>query len=498
MGFWSKRLTSHDVVTVSDKSETDGQGDDGDLPQRNIGLGADSLASGPSGVHSSPDTDGVTDIVSTVGEGCGTGSDDLNEGVEVLDLVRVLRCMCVHTFHAATFRSSKHTDLRAVNIVRHAVQSSDNDLCREADESSLHVVKLVDGSSSELVVVKSAHGPAQRCLLLSQLSVVLLAGVGKQYAVGFARVFVFMSGRGPLLRRSLGIQGGNFLGIVVEYRSFGLDIGSRALDVAGVLDDSVVGYLGELGIRRSSSAEERGTLDDIPDLEGVVLLDDLAVDEGNEEQGREDEQTESDSEGDAGNVPTRLVSQTKSRRSLVDDRQGADGTGDQEEDRRGPDSPAHGVLADVHGVLDEREDDRAEDARRNRCHAEAGEDGSQAGAVVPSPLNLAGADCGNTNTCDGGNERVCRGNVGRVACAPHDPDSSTGGRASECEKLDTGVSVECSDGNDSVLDGGGSPGSDCEGSGDFKDQAEDHGLLVGDGAGGNTGGPGVGDIVCES
>ena len=29
MGFWSKRLTSHDVVTVSDKSETDGQGDDG-------------------------------------------------------------------------------------------------------------------------------------------------------------------------------------------------------------------------------------------------------------------------------------------------------------------------------------------------------------------------------------------------------------------------------------------------------------------------------------
>ena len=110
---------------------------------------------------------------------------------------------------------------------------------------------------------------------------------------------------------------------------------------------------------------------------------------------------------------------------------------------------------------------------------------------------LLAVDCGNTNTCDGGNERVCRGDVGGVACTPHDPDSSTGRRASECEKLDTGVSVECGDGDDSVLDGGGSPGSDCEGSGDFKDQAEDHGLLVGDGAGGNTGGPGVGDIICE-
>lgn len=194
-----EELTSHDVVTVSDETETDSQGNDSDLPQGHISLSAHSLASRPSRVHGSPDTDSVSDIVSTVRERCGTGGDDLNERVEVLNLVGVLRSMCVDTFHAATFRGSEDTDLSTVDVVRHTVQSSDNDLGRKTDKSCLHVVKLVDGTCTELVVVQSAHGPAQRCLLLSQLSVVLLASVGKENAVGFARVLVFLDGRRSLL-----------------------------------------------------------------------------------------------------------------------------------------------------------------------------------------------------------------------------------------------------------------------------------------------------------
>ena len=38
-------LTLHDVVTVSDETEADSQGDDSDLPQGHISLGADSLTS---------------------------------------------------------------------------------------------------------------------------------------------------------------------------------------------------------------------------------------------------------------------------------------------------------------------------------------------------------------------------------------------------------------------------------------------------------------------
>lgn len=116
-----RKLTSHDVVTVSDETETDGQSDDSDLPQGHICLGADSLASGPSRVHSSPDTNSITNVVSTVGERRGAGSDDLNEGVKVFDLVRVLRSVLVHAFHATALRSSKHTDLSAVDIVGHAI-----------------------------------------------------------------------------------------------------------------------------------------------------------------------------------------------------------------------------------------------------------------------------------------------------------------------------------------------------------------------------------------
>ena len=72
-------LTLHNVVTVSDETETDSQGNDGNLPQGHISLSADSLTGRPSRVHGSPDTDSVADIVGTVSEGSGTGGDDLNE-----------------------------------------------------------------------------------------------------------------------------------------------------------------------------------------------------------------------------------------------------------------------------------------------------------------------------------------------------------------------------------------------------------------------------------
>lgn len=137
----------------------------------------------------------------------------------------------------------------------------------------------------------------------------------------------------------------------------------------------------------------------------------------------------------------------------------------------------------MHDVLHKREDDRAEDAGRDGRHAEASEDGSESRSVVPSPLHVACADCSNTNTGDGRDEGVGRGNVSRVAGTPHDPDSGTSRRASECEKLNGSVAVESSDRDNAVLDGRCCPSTDCEGTSDFEDQTEDHGLLVCDGAG---------------
>jgi len=151
----------------------------------------------------------------------------------------------------------------------------------------------------------------------------------------------------------------------------------------------------------------------------------------------------------------------------------------------------------VHDVLDEGENNRAKDAGRDGRHTEASEDGSESRSLVPSPLHVASADCSNTNTSDGRDKRVGRRNVGRVAGTPHNPDGGTSRCASECEKLNGSVAVECRDRDNAVLDGRCSPSTDCEGTSDFEDQTEDHSLLVCDGTGGNTRGPCVCDIVCE-
>ena len=50
--------------------------------------------------------------------------------------------------------------------------------------------------------------------------------------------------------------------------------------------------------------------------------------------------------------------------------------------------------------LDEEEDDCTEPSRNDRCDSKSTEDGSEALAVVPSPLDIGGADCSDPYTSD--------------------------------------------------------------------------------------------------
>lgn len=88
------------------------------------------------------------------------------------------------------------------------------------------------------------------------------------------------------------------------------------------------------------------------------------------------EKSEANTKGDGGNVPRRLVGKTESWRALVDNRQGANGTGDQEEEWRSPNSPWDWVLADVHSKLDQEEDDRSEAGGTERSEEQPGENGT--------------------------------------------------------------------------------------------------------------------------
>ncbi len=192
-----------------------------------------------------------------------------------------------------------------------------------------------------------------------------------------------------------------------------------------MLHDRIVGDFGALGVRGCLALEEERPLEEMVPPEVVVSLDDSAVHVRDEEDGGQDEETEAGPERDRDDKPGRPLVQTELWRSLVDDRQGADGAGDQEEEGRGPDSPGDRVGPEVDHQLDQHEDDGGEDARDGRSHCETGEDGTEALAIVPAPLDALGTDRRDTDTGDGGHQRVCRGHMGVVTCAPHDPDRCT-------------------------------------------------------------------------
>ena len=86
--------------------------------------------------------------------------------------------------------------------------------------------------------------------------------------------------------------------------------------------------------------------------------------------------------------------------------------------------------------------------------------------------------------------------MGGVSCTPHDPGRGGGERTSEGEHLDTGIALEGAVGDDTVLDGISSTGTDRNSSQHFENGTEDHGLSVGNGSRRDTGGPSIGDIVC--
>ncbi|KAI6771380.1 hypothetical protein HG531_009005 [Fusarium graminearum] len=438
----------------------DHSGDNTNLPQRNLGLLLGRSASGPSSVHTSPDTDSVTDIVGTV-----------------LNLVGVLGSMLVDAGHTATFGSGLNTHLGSMNVVVSTVEESDDDLGGNALENGDQVVSLVDRTGTNGVGVESSHGPAKRSLTLAEVGVVdLLSILDHSLIVLLGRLrqvevsFLVVLGAG-------GSSGGNLivaglLGVVL------LSLVRDDLHVRTVLDNSVVGDTGVLGIRRSGAAEEKRSSPGIPPAEGVVLLDDNSVDEGDEEDGRHEEETPADTESESGDVPSRLLSETETGRSLVHNGECADGTSNEEEEGRGPDSPLDGVLADMHDILDKQEDDGSKDTGNGRSHTETSKDGTETLTTVPAPLNLASTNGSDTDTSERRDERVCRRDVGVVLCAPHNPCGSTGGGTGESEKLDTGVVAEGFHGDDTVLDGRGGSGADGQGAEHFEDAAKHHGSAI--------------------
>jgi hypothetical protein len=313
-------------------------------------------------------------------------------------------------------------------------------------EDDSDIVEFVDGTGTHGVLVQSPHGPSDRSLLSAELGVQsFLTGSHELVVSRLGSFATGMSGRVGSRRGVQGVLDLAFLAVLT-----GL-IGGRDLVDDGqlrhsllvlilvVLDDGIVGN-GRLGtgVRRSGAAEEERTVDEVPPLEGVVLLDHLGMDERNEEDGGEKSDTGSGSHDDRDDPPLGLLAQSQGRRTLVDDRQGAESTGNEEEEGRGVDGPGDGILSHVNNNLDEGKDDGTETGRDGGRHPESGVDGSETFSVVPSPLNLRSTDGRNTNTSDGRDERVGRGDVGRMTSAPHDPGTGSS-QGAGCKSGQTNV-----------------------------------------------------------
>jgi hypothetical protein len=475
----------HDVVAVGDETKRQSSGEDGQLPNRNGSLGLGGVTGVPGRVDNSPRTDSVTDIVGAVSERGSAGSENLDEGVGVLDLVGVLRSVGVDALHAATLRRTVDTSLGSVDIVVSTVESTDNDHGGNALESDDHVPLLIDLTSLDLVLVEVAHGPAKRAALGPEPGVEAVLTLLHELLVAELAVLVLLMNNGSLL-----VVGGCD---VIRRAVRLLDLGLVGFVV--VLDNSVVGNAGSLSTFGGGAAEEERPLEHVVPADGMISLDDLSVEVGDEDQQGDDSKTNTARDSDSSDIPRRLLVETEVGRSLVDDGQSTDGTSDQEEEGSSPDSPGNRVLAEVDGRLDEHEDYGTEAGGGSGSHSKTSEDSTKTLALIPSPLNVLCTGDGDTDTSDRGNKRVGGRDVSRVPCAPHDPDGSTSQSAGECKHLDTSIATEGRVGNNAVLDGISGTSTDSDGTDHLEDGTENHSLTVGDRTGRDRGSPSVGNIV---
>lgn len=154
-------LTLHDVVSIGDKTNGDGRGEDSQLPDIDGGGGLGGITGGPGTIDDSPGTDGVSNIVGAVSEGCSASSEDLDERIGVLNFVGVLLSVCIDARHAFALGSTSNTTLSGVDVVVHTVQGTTDDVCRDALEEDLHVCNFINLTGSHGVVAASPQSPAE-------------------------------------------------------------------------------------------------------------------------------------------------------------------------------------------------------------------------------------------------------------------------------------------------------------------------------------------------
>ena len=270
----------------------------------------------------------------------------------MLDFVRVLLGSGIDTLHALSFRRTRDSRLGGVDIVVDTIESTADDLSRETNESELDVVDLVHATFAKRVIAEATHCPSEWSLLLAHLGVHSCLATSDLFFV--CEIVGFEAGRSIFL--GVGGRGDFILGIDIRGGVVGGVRGEGLVHVLVLLDNGVVGDGGTVGLLDRIALEEGGAHDDHPPLDCGIALDDFGVHVGDEKEQCEESEESTSSNSDTSDESRGLLVQAELGGSLVDDREGADGSGDEEEEGRGVDGPWDGVLAHMDHELDQHED----------------------------------------------------------------------------------------------------------------------------------------------
>lgn len=460
----------HDVVTVGPDTKSNTGTTEAENPNRDSRLGTLKRARAPDLVDGGIGTNGVGDIVSTVGERGGTGSHDLDEGVEVLGLVVVVRDVGVD--------SSKIASEDGLILGLHV----DDVLVDTAEEEPL------DKPEHDLGLVPLTLGPgADELLLLGHLNLTGSGGDG-----GVVRVVAGALVVGGLLADvgSLDVVSAGRVVAVAEV------VELLAGQVTSVEVTDTTSSTLRLGRRLGALKQERAH-SDVPPAELPVILDDNAVQPGDKEDGDNESPGGTDTNDHTGGLS--IVEGDLDRTTLPDDKHSKESSGetkvhgDEEETLEG------GIGSKHNGVLGDEEDDDSESTRDTRGNDPRKEHGDDTGADLTGgevgPDNIVGTNERNTHTNDTTHDGVSGRDGETHASAEGKPGSGTDDSAHHAEHEKRRVALEGVNVDDLGTDGISDTGTDTDGTGKFEDGTESHGLDVPDGTGRDRGGPGVGNIV---
>ncbi|GAO47292.1 hypothetical protein G7K_1501-t1 [Saitoella complicata NRRL Y-17804] len=469
---------THDVVTVGRETDNDGGTTERENPDGDIGLGARNNTTLPNLVDNDKGTDSVGDIISTVSERRGTSRQNLQERVEVLSLVIILRSTSVHLSDAngTLVTSVLGTSLLVDDVHLHTTESELGKTVAQEDPD----VGRQNPGTADLVLLEVFEGGSTGGGG---------GGGGVDVVVGGRRSDL-IGGGGGLGLAELHVTGSLSLEVVGEVVGFTLVVLADETTVEVILDRNSVGGSGEgktLGLPEVRAEEE------VVPADSRVLANETTVEVRNEEEDTDSGNDTSNTEdGTDDSSRTQLV-KVETGGTLPDDHHGQDTRSETKVDRDSDETSPEGILTLEDKVLGEHEDGQGESTGDEWSDDPGGDD---TGDTVVAPLDTLSTVGGDTNTNNGTDDGVSSRDRETETSGQQNPRRGTNEGTPHRQHENRRRFREHVDVDNTILDGISNTGTQQQRTQELTNSSQETCLHERQGARGDGGSEGVCDIVC--